>query len=256
MPSGADIQLTDSTSFLLIGDGGTHKSFFIGTCPSPIYVFDCDNGNAIWTGRTDVHFDLYKEASRGQKLTDWQKAQGWYEWGTAWPAVLRKLNEIGKAIDAGTCQYKTLGIDSLTLLTDICLSYITKSNGGDFKDGRQLWGVFLNNMSELFSQLTAWPLIKVLTAHVKRDENPLQGTTEKLPNVPGQFSGKVGVYFDEVYYTEVKVEGVSPNRTQTFVLRTLQDGTIKQAKSRKFNVPDGTVTDYQAILRWVQGRKK
>lgn len=264
MPSGADIKPDENTSFLLVGDGGTHKTWFIGTCPQPSFTFDLDNGFSIHRGRADMDFQLFKEVPRVRAgaaedsnkkedlmvLTQWQKDNGWYEWGTAWPAILKKLNEIGLSMDAGTNKYKTLAFDSLTLLTDAASTYIKKQNAtalnpsGEFKDGRQFWGVFLNNMSELFGQFSAWPVTKVLTAHVKRDENQLLGTMEKLPLVSGQFSGKVGIYFDEVYYTEAK-------KTPTgydFTIKTQQDGTVKMAKSRKYNLPDGLPTDFRAIM--------
>lgn len=276
MPSGADISLDENTSFLLVGDKGTHKTFFTGTCPQPSYTFDLDNGFAIHQGRADMDFDRFKEVSRCRpgtagtkeedkiKVTDWQREQGWYEWGTAWTAILDKLNKIGKSMDAGTCKYKTLSFDSLTLLTDAASTYIKKQNAtsenpsGEFKDGRQFWGVFLNNMSELFGQFSAWPVTKVLTAHIKRDENLLLGTTEKLPLVSGQFAGKVGVYFDEVYYTEVKVDKDPKDANQkkeSFYFRCHQDGIIKMAASRKLNLPDGLPTDYKAIMEHVRKLK-
>jgi hypothetical protein len=258
MPTGADILIDFNTSFLLVGDGGTHKTFFIGTCPQPSYTFDLDNGFAIHQGRADMDFDRYKELSFGQKLQPWHIEQGgWYEWGMAWPAIIAKLNEIGRAMDTGTNKYKTIGVDSLTLLVDCASTYIKKGNAkpdnptGEFKDGRQFWGVFLNLMSELFGQFSAWPVMKVLTAHIKRDENLTLGTTEKLPLVSGQFAGKVGVYFDEVYYTEVKTETdtkVPGGKKETFTFRCHQDGIIKMAKSRKYNLPDMMPTDYQAIM--------
>lgn len=255
MPSGADISIDDNTSFLLVGDGGTHKTFFIGTCPQPSFTFDLDAGFAIHQGRADMDFALFKEVSQGVKLTDWQKASGWYEWGMAWPAIKDQLNKIGKSMDAGECKYKTLAFDSLTMLVDCALSYILKAHAtadnpsGIFKDGRQMWQPFLSNMSELFGQFSAWPITKILTAHVKRDENITTGFTERLPLVSGQFSGKVGIYFDEVYYTDVKVTGTSPNKKEEFFFKCHQDGMIKMAKSRKYNLPDGLATDYREIIK-------
>lgn len=265
MPNAADITLDDATSFLLVGDKGTHKTWFTGTCPQPSYTFDLDNGFAIHAGRADMDYDTFKEVSWGVKLADWQKKAGWYEWGMAWPAILEKINTIGKAMDKGDGkQYQTLAFDSLTMLTDVALTYILKGHAdpsnprGEFKDGRQMWQPFLSNMSNLFGQFTAWPVTKVLTAHIKRDENIILGTTEKLPLVPGQFSGKVGVYFDEVYYTEVKVEKDPKDATQkkeTFYFRCHQDGIIKMAASRKLNLPDGLPTDFKAIMEHVRKLK-
>lgn len=261
MPNAADIKLGTDASILLVGDGGTHKSFFIGTCPSPIYVFDTDKGMSIHTGRADIDYDTFREMPQGRELDKdaqvFNPAEGWYEWGTAWPAFLRKLNELGTTLDNGTCKYKTIAVDSLTMLTDIALSYILKTNRRTVPEIRD-WGAFLSNMTSVFSQLTGWPLVKVLTAHIKRDENALTQTVEKLPLVPGQFAGKVAVLFDEVYYTDFKSDPIKsgePARRMKWFLQTQPDGVIKQAKSRKYNVPSGTPTEFPAILKYIEAAR-
>ena len=255
MPNAADIPMDAESSFLLIGDSGTHKSYFIGTCPSPIYVFDLDKGMAIHRGRSDIDYDTFKELPKDKKLDPKGELvkQGWYEWGRAWPAFLAKLNDLGQQIDKGTCKYKTIGIDSLTLLTDIAMSYVLRENGRTLPEQRD-WGAFLNNMSMVFSQLTGWPLVKVLTAHIKRDENQLTQVIEKLPLVPGQFSGKVSVYFDEVYFCEVKSETDPKTKEKkvTWYLQTMPDSIAKQAKSRKYNVPNGTETNFNAVAEYMK----
>lgn len=259
MPNAADIPIDAEASFLLVGDGGTKKTTFIGTCPSPIYIFDLDKGVAPLAGRADIDYDTFRELPKGQKLVPGGrfKDEGWYEWGTAWPKFLAKLNEIGKSIDDGSCKYKTIGVDSLTMLTDIAQSYILKENNRALMEIRD-WGAFLSNMTTVFSQLTGWPLVKVLTAHIKRDEDLLSGRIEKLPLVPGQFAGKVPVLFDEVYFTQVssepKVAG-SQERVSKFWLQTVPDSSVKQAKSRKYNVPNGTATDFAEVLKFIKLRQ-
>lgn len=257
MPSAKDIQLNDDTAFLLIGDGGTHKSWFIGTCPSPIYVFDFDKGMDIHAGRADIDYDTFKELQHGQKLEKdgVLAASGHYEYGTAWPAFLKKLNEIGAMIDKGTCPYKTIGVDSLTLAADACMSYVLRENKRSVPEIRD-WGAFGSNMNVLFSQLTGWPLTKVLTAHIKRDENPITQAIEKLPLISGQSSGKVPVFFPEVYYTEANTKTEGDKRKTTFTFRCQQDNVHKQAKSRKFNLTDGLPTDYREIMKVVAARTK
>lgn len=258
MPNAADIQIKDDASFLLVGDGGTHKTYFIGTCPSPIYVFDLDKGMSIHKGRSDIDYDTFRELPKDQKLDPkgkiFRSEDGWYEWGTAWPAFLKKLNELGRSIDNDTCKYRTIGVDSLTMLTDIAQSYILRQNNRIAMEQRD-WGAFLSNMTTVFSQLTGWPLIKILTAHIKRDENQLTQTVEKLPLVPGQFAGKVPVLFDEVYFTDYKStpkKAGEPARTMQWFLQTQPDGVIKQAKSRKYNVPSGTETTFPAVLKYME----
>jgi len=261
MPNAADIQIGTDASFLLVGDGGTHKTYFIGAAPPPIYVFDLDKGMSIHAGRADIDYDTFRELPYGRKLDPKGKVfraeDGWYEWGTAWPAFIAKLNEIGRAIDAGTCKYRTVGVDSLTMLTDIAQSYILKANNRTAMEQRD-WGAFLSNMTTVFSQLTGWPLVKILTAHIKRDENDLTKTVEKLPLVPGQFAGKVPVLFDEVYFTDFKstpVKAGEAARNMQWFLQTQPDGVIKQAKSRSYNVPSGTPTDFREVMKYMTKSK-
>lgn len=248
MPNAADIRIDDNASFLLVGDGGTHKTWFIGTCPGPIWIGDTDKGMAVHQGRTDIDYDTFKELPYGEKLEKSGRFQGegWYEWGKAWPALIKKINEIGKSIDLGTCKYRTIGLDSLTMATNICQSYIMAQNNRREMQ-IQDWGAFLNNMTTLYSQLTGWPLIKVATAHIQRDENQVSKVTEKIPLVPGKFAGVVPVLFDEVYYTEIK--------DNKWIITT-RDSIMKQAKSRKYDVPNGTPTDFREVLKFIQAKVK
>lgn len=251
MPNASSMRFDTDSSFLLVGDGGTHKTYFLRTLPRPIYVFDFDKGMSINAGQ-DMDYDTFKEVPEGETLGVGGRFQGegWYTYGAAYPAFLKKINEIGRSIDNGTCPYKSIGVDSLTTLTIIAQSYILKQNSRKQME-RNDWGAFLRNMTELFSQFSGWPLIKVLTAHIKRDENPLTNSIEKLPMVPGQFQGVVPTLFDEVYYTETKLNA---QKKPEWVLRTLPDGMNRQAKSRKYNIPDGTPTDFAAVMKHIEGR--
>jgi hypothetical protein len=258
MPTTEDLKDDNKTSFLLVGDSGTQKTGFFATCPKPLYIFDTDKGMARLAGVKGIGYDTFKELPRNEKFDPKGELakEGFYEYGTAWGAILKKINEIGRLIDQGKNEFKVIGFDSLTLLTDVAQSHILKQTGHDSMQQND-WGAFLNNMSQLFGQLTAWPVLKVLTAHIKRDENLITGTTEKLPLVPGQFSGKVSVYFDEVYFTDVKNEGVGDKKIAKYFIHTVPDAVMRQAKSRKYNLPTGTLPpDFQAIMEHVKGKSK
>jgi hypothetical protein len=252
MPSAKDIKPDDQTSFFLIGRGGTHKTYFIGTCPKPAFVFDLDNGMAILAGQ-DVDYETYVELDRNTAPQPWQTAQGcWYPWGTAYPKIKAKLSEIGKTMDTGECKYKTIGIDSLTLFYDLLFSYTEKERGSPFKDGRQQWGAVLDIATSFFGQWTKWPVVKVLTAHIKQDENLMQGSIEKLPSIGGQFASKVGILFDEVYYTD---QIIDPKGKRLFTAKTIKAGSFAEAKSRKYDLPDGTELDFNKIMEIVRKNK-
>jgi len=249
MPSAKDIVLDDFTGFLLIGNGGTGKTAFLDTCPKPVFNFDTDNGMARLAGRDGIDYETYVELDQdgnSSKLTPWQIAQGgWYEWGKAYPAIKAKLSSIGKTMDTGECQYKTLGIDSLTMVYDLLFSYTEKERGTPYKDARQQWGDVLDIATSFFSQFSRWPIIKVLTAHVQLIESKTSGSLEKLPLIGGKFAPKVSILFDEVYYAE-RENGKSVAITQ-------QSGSYTQCKSRKYNVPNKTELDFNKIME--HGRK-
>lgn len=260
----AAVDIRSRLSFLLVGDSGTWKTQFLGTLPKPTYIIDTDGGLASIATVKDVWFDTFRELTWGEKITGRLGQEGFFEWGTAWPAITAAINEnIGRPLDTGTCKFKSLGTDSLTQLTDSCVTYILKSEGkrriSDYKDGRQFWGAFLNNMSEFFGQLNSWPLVKATTAHIRRDEDAYLGITTKMPLVPGQFSAKVSTYFDEVYFTDVvapMTKAGEPKQPGKPILYTQTDSSMRQARSR-LNLPTGVLPpDYNAIMKFLDERDK
>jgi hypothetical protein len=244
----SDLTQTGRPSILLVGDGGTGKTTFLGTCPKP-YIFDFDKGIMSLRGNTEVEYDLFKDAPRGSKV--FKPENGIYEYGKAWPAFVDRLNEIGAQMDAGTCSYETLGLDSLTTLSDICMNYVLKSDGHVGNPLIQHWGSQIQLLQMVMDQLTSWDIVRIVTAHVQRNTNDVTQVVEMLPLVTGKLAGKVSIYFDEVYYTTVKTDAKSG--TRKYVLQTQSTGMVKAARSR-FQVPDGTESSWQAIGKYVTGQ--
>lgn len=247
MPNAKEFASSPDVSFLLVGDSGTHKTYFLRTLPRPIYVFDFDKGMAVNAGE-DMDYDTFKELPQGAKPKENGKDGRW-EYGTSWPAFLTKLNEIGTQIDSGTCPYKSIAFDSVSMMSDALMAYILKQNNRKLME-IQDWGAYLSNMRSLFGQVTGWPLIKAFCAHVRRMENDLTRLEEKLPMVPGQFSGLISIYFDEVYFCDVKVDLATGKAS--YVVQTMPSNVVRQAKSRRYNVPSGTPTDYAAISKFIK----
>lgn len=243
----------EGKSILLVGDSGTHKTWFIGTCPTP-YIFDFDKGLAILRGR-ELGYGTFKDAPYNSPKSVINKDRGIYEWGTAWPAFLTKLNELGGMIEKGNCPYKTLGLDSITTLGMITMNYVLKANSRTPTEGPRIqdWGAQIGLLETVIDQLTSWTaFIKVVTAHIQRDTNMLTQTVEKLPLVTGKLAGKLSIYFDEVWFADVKAAAAGkPESERAFFLKTVSDGTFRQAKSR-FGVPNGTATNWSAVAPYIQ----
>lgn len=235
-------------SMLVIGDSGTGKTRFIETLPDP-FIFDFDKGTA--SIRTDIPYATFKDAPRGRVA---MKGRGIYDYGTAWTQFVLKMNEIGKQIDEGTCPYRTLCFDSLTLMSDICMNNILKNDpkvSGD-TPGINHWGAQIRALSQMLDQITSWPGIKYVTAHIQRNTNDLTNVTELLPLVTGKLAGKCSIYFDEVYFA--LVEGTSKTGYK-HIFQTHSDSIKKQARSR-WNVPDGIEQNFDVVARAIIKARK
>lgn len=239
----------EGKSILLIGDSGTHKTFFLGGCPTP-FIFDFDKGLAILRDK-EFDYATFKDAPYQSKLFD--KTKGIYEWGTAWPAFLVKLNEIGAQVETGKCPYATLGFDSVTTLSMICMNFVLKSNNRSPSDGPRIqdWGAQIGLLETVMDQMTSWTaFIKVVTAHIQRDTNLITQSVEKLPLVTGKLAGKLSIYFDEVWFADVKADS-KDGALRTFYLRTVSDSTFRQAKSR-FGVPNETPIAWASVAPFIK----
>lgn len=231
-------------SFFLIGDSGAGKTRMTGTFPTP-FIFDFDKGIASLSDK-DIEYATFKDApNKGKAMPE----RGIYPYGTGWVEFQKKINEIGADIDADKCEFQTISLDSATMMADLCMNYVLKEDGHAGKAPQiQHWGRQIELLRTLFDQFTAWPRIKIITAHIQRNTNDLQQTTEMLPLLTGKFAAKSSIYFDEVYFLEIDKEGRSVIRTQSTPIR-------KAARSR-FNVPDGTLADFAEISKVFGGKKK
>lgn len=233
----------DTLNILLIGDSGTQKTRFMGTVPG-IYVFDFDGGMASLRD-SDVEYDTFKDAPKGVAVSKEQTAKtGVYKFGEAWPAFFKKLQDIGLAIDKGIGP-KALGFDSLTFMSMIAVNKILLDTG-HASPHQGTWGAHHEYFKSVFSQVTAWNIPIIATAHIHRDENDLTKVTEKLPLLAGKLAGMIGAFFDEVYYTQVETD---KNGVQKATILSRQTPQMRQAKSR-WNVPDGTLASYAEVSKF------
>ncbi len=224
-------------SFLLIGDSGTGKTRSAGTFPRP-YFIDLDDGVSS-IGPEFTNYKRFTEAPWNMK-----PRRGQYEWCTAWPKMYDHINEIGAKIDKGTWEFDTLVIDSLTLLQEIALNNVFKNGKGsppEFIDPGQ-WGAQMRAVQGLIQNMNTWAGLKVFTAHVQRDKNDITGQTEMLPLVTGKLAGKIGIFFDEIYFCEITGQGAA----RKWVYKTKSTASMRQARSR-INIADDVEQDWKNV---------
>jgi len=257
MPRASDIKLDDhNMSFLLIGENGSYKTRFLGTMPFEVYVFDFDKGLASVRGAQHIEYDIFKDAPwRGKE----RKELGIYKFGTGWKAFLDRLNAIGELIDKGTCPYKALAIDSYTMMAELLMNHVINSDDKITDKSKnpeiQHWNTFNRSMRNVLDQFTSWPLIKVVTAHIERAENPLTNGIEQLPLANGKMQGLLPNFFDEVYFCDVTTKTEGGQKIPVPTLQTVKDAVRKNARSR-WHVPAGTPTEWPALMKALQAAAK
>lgn len=69
------------------------------------------------------------------------------------------------------------------------------------------WGVWLAQLEELMIVSCAMQPNFIISFHEKKDQNALTGVIETLPSIEGQMASKIGSYFEEMYHTELEVNG-------------------------------------------------
>ena len=251
MPNTRDEKTSAYPSILVIGENGTHKTYFIGTAPKP-FLFDFDKTKRVLQGK-DVEFAVFRDAPYGSKIV--RPELGIFSYGDAYPRFLDKINEIGKLMEKGTCPWETLALDSLTFFGNIALNHVLKNSTANNAEAMRkgsgsidpgTWGQQMRLIETVLDQFTSWDVIKIVSAHVQKDENTVLGTMEKLPYVTGKLAGKIGAYFDEICYAET--EGKAPD--QKFVFRTSKDTILRQAKSPS-GVPDRSPIEWKAVEKYL-----
>lgn len=252
MANAKDIQPGTPPSLLIVGDGGVGKTRFLRTIPG-LYVFDFDGGMTSLRG-LDIEYDVFKDAPRGVPVTKETTAKtGLRDFGTSWDAFFLKLQAIGKLIDKGEGP-KAIAFDSLTFMAIVAVNKILKDTNQPMPH-QGTWGAHHEYFKAIFSQVTAWQIPVIATAHIERKENDLTQVVEKLPMLAGKMAGMIGLFFDEVYYLESKVVDKAGKKERQVTIISGQTPQLKQAKSR-WNVPDGTEADYGAIMKSITAAQK
>jgi len=140
---------------------------------------------------------------------------------------------------------QTIVIDSATAFQDILLAETNRLQPS-VKDGRQLWGFFFTYGKELMARFRLFRKHIIFITHEK---------TEKLPDGsivypiriawPGQLGTIMTSFFTDVWRTEVKQIGYSPNSKYEWYVRTMPNYQYKLGNS--LGLPDEFVFDWKLI---------
>jgi AAA domain len=140
---------------------------------------------------------------------------------------------------------QTIVIDSATSFSDILLAE-TQRMQPSVKDGRQLWGFFFTYGKELMARLRLFRKHIIFIAHERLDKLP-DGSIAYPVRIawPGQLGQIMASFFTDVWRTEVKQVGFTPNATYKWVVQTMPSYQYKLGNS--LGLPDEFVFDWKLI---------
>jgi hypothetical protein len=239
MPSAKDVTVdTEFLKIMSVGDPGTGKSIFGGTFPTPGFVFDFSGGIVGYRG-LDFDYEQYS-----------LNPQGWVKFEKDLITV-KKLVEDDK--------YKTVIIDDLSAMTDLCMERAMQLDPKRTPAGGPLWNVHYQMVKNLMEgrlrQVLNYNCNILFIAHIQvnRDEE-----TGNIINVQPMLTGQLGVrvpgYFDEVYYHSTRKEGSETK----WIIQTVPVGWNK-ARSRLSGrdrlLPDYIENNYSVLMDYLTGKR-
>lgn len=231
---------TENFRCLVIGEGGTGKSTFAGTFPTPAYLFDFDKGAIGYRDVEGITCDQFEP-----KVIKTSENTGWND-------VLTKLMAIKQ-----DPEYKTIIVDSMTTLIDLAMTETMYNNKARTATGGATWdhyGAVRNLVQDFIRVLYTFPTNLVIIAHVISKEDGPGGRIIKQPMLTGQLSVLVPLFFNEVYYSQILRKGDKSE----YVLQTVNRGYYngKSAISGKEHLlPDFVPNDYNVLMDLVRGKK-
>ena len=216
----------DKLTVLVYGGAGTGKTRFAGTFPSPVFI-DLDKGmRSLKSAGIAVDYEDYEGVPR-QRVFD---------------EVLKSITSLSK-----DPKYDTIVLDSLTTFAEYAMDsvlFLNKKLGA--KPSLPDYGQQAVKIKETITELRRTGKNVILIAHEQLQKDELSGRIWGLPLVTGKLAHNIGVYFDEIYHSEVtQVKGISKYRLVT------RPSGLFNARTR-LAIPEYIDPDYSELIKNAQ----
>lgn len=201
--------------FLIVGSPGAGKTHLCGTYtkgPVHLYMFD--------PGGEKTLFKLMSNRPETSPITI-----------SKYPTQTTRFKDFWKDLQADAhngffdemAEKKGLiVIDSFTSISNVIIKDIAKDSKRDLKstDNSKMmriqdWGVVGAWLNELSSAINELPCAVVATAHIHTDKDTDNAVLARVPNIAGKLRYTIGMYFDEVYLIESRLNGHITNFKET-----------------------------------------
>lgn len=215
---------------LVCGDKGAGKTRLFKTMPKPVFIFSFDPGGTQ---------TLKEEIAAGDIVVDTSFEDDSPYTPMAYGKFVREFNRLG----AGQFfrEFASVGIDGLTAMSQAMIWHIIKKQGrtppdilstakNDMaKHGMQIpdWATVINLFTMHTRQLNSLPCHTLMTGHIAREKDEVQGGFIKTLMLPGQSRQHVPNLTPEAYILFVRGEGAR-------YLLTQNDGQYQATTKHKF----------------------
>ena len=240
MPNAKDVGVnTEWLKVMSVGDSGAGKSVFASSFPTPGFVFDFGGQEIISYRGKDFDYESYDLTAIG------------------WAKFEKDFIAVKKAVDEK--KYKTVVIDNLSAMTDLCMEKAMQLDPKRSATGGPLWNVHYNMVKNLMEGRLRQTLnLKcniVFIAHLTPIKDEAGAVIGVEPNLTGSLSVEVPTYFSEVYYHTTRKEG---NETK-WVIQTVPVGRNhgrSRLSGKERLLPDILENDYNEVIAYLTGVKK
>jgi len=237
MSNTQDLQPTNMT-VLVVGPPKSGKTRFLGTWPKPfIYSFD---GSITSLAGKDIDYELFQDDDRYKP--------------EAFMKFVTHLDDKINAIQAGTDDTKTIGLDNLTFLSRSLMNYIQYMHRTiDKPPGFEGYRMFKSKMLDIITKARLSGVNLVATAEEKMDKDENTGEIETVPAIEGSYREEVVADFDMAFYMRVSRD--PKTKMPLYLMQTVPDHRIKCAGSRwDCGLAMLEIPDYAVIIAKIKER--
>jgi hypothetical protein len=212
---------------LLWGALGTGKTLLALTVGRAGIVYDLDGGLRSAQTFKDKFSVARLEVEAKQCLEDDPGK------ATAFVKFKSYLQSAMAECQAGTFPWEVIVIDSLTVLSEVCLRYVLSMSGKLNKPPeRQHWGMRDGELEQVLLTIKAIPRTVILIGHQQtNDDEKTKTSTIEIAMQGRKFPPRIGPKFDEILYVRSAGAGrftIQTSATAMIAVRTrgqLPDGT-------------------------------
>lgn len=203
----SEIRTEGALKILVEGDSGVGKTCYAASFPGKVLYLDFD-------GKVDSAASFLRSQNLSDQLQAIEVEQFPPNLGVS------PIDRLGKLIAeklipqqrAGTMEFQTLVLDSITTFSAATLAHIVKTNPGIKRNetkqgpqpGLQDYGILRREFQRLIPGLLSLPCNVIMLAHIAVEKDEATGQIFRHAMMDGSFARELPIYFKEVWRMYVK----------------------------------------------------